>query len=56
MPTQNQDKDFARNVLESDSVLDKAIDWISSNLDPEEVFSDGDLATWANKNGFEKEN
>lgn len=35
--------------------LDSAIDWISHNLDPQEVFSDKDLEYWAEKNGFKKE-
>jgi hypothetical protein len=36
------------------NLLDDAIDWISKKLEPEDVFSIGDLEAWAETNGYEK--
>lgn len=62
MPTQAQDKGFAEEMRDSvdeirmaNGTLDNAIAWISKNLDPGEVFSDKDLAGWAESNGYFKE-
>lgn len=35
--------------------LDKAIEWIRDNMDPEDVFPEDHLAQWAFKNGFEED-
>lgn len=61
MPTTTQDKQFANHIegnftLEvSTSALDEAIHWIGSELDPEDVFSEKQLSSWAEANGFIKE-
>ncbi len=57
MPTVRQDRDFRDIVREmiGDSVLQEAIDYISSNLDPDEVFDEKDLKNWAENNGYVKE-
>ena len=33
-------------------LLETAIDWIKNNLEPIDVFSERDLETWAENNGF----
>lgn len=54
MTTAKQDADFLQSVI-SARLLEEAIDWISSNMNPEEVFSDEDLSFWAEQNGYIKE-
>lgn len=64
MPTGRQDKEFATMIEKKDLVevsatlkataLDSAIEWISKNLNPDEVFDTKDLENWAESNGFEK--
>jgi hypothetical protein len=46
MTTSQQDNDFLSAVI-SGYLLEEAIQWISSNMEPEDVFSDGDLRRWA---------
>lgn len=45
-----------RDSLISGELLDDAIDWISENLDPAEVFSEEQLISWvkdwAGNNGY----
>lgn len=57
--TTKQDKDFASElageVRLEPSALQTAIDWIKDNLKPDDVFSDKDLETWAENNGYTKE-
>lgn len=48
MPTSNQDRDFALQLVS----LDAAIDWIQGNLDPDQVFTSVQLNAWALENGF----
>ena len=63
MATLSQHKAFAEEmqnqvdeITMSNSTLDAAIEWICGNLFPEEVFSEKDLKTWAENNGYaEKE-
>lgn len=52
MPTRQQDSDFAKDVVEPDNLLDRAIEWISQNMNPEDVFSWNALEIWARDNGF----
>lgn len=52
--TARQDQDFLKALI-SDSLLEEAIDWIGSNLEPEEVFSDASLQYWAESNGYKRE-
>ncbi len=58
MPTGKQDTAFAEamkaNVEMSASTLDEAIAWIASNLNPDQVFDESDLETWAENNGYSK--
>jgi hypothetical protein len=62
MPTTSQDKLFAETMRDSvdevkmsNGTLGNAIDWISHNLNPDDVFSDKDLRAWAESNGYVKE-
>ena len=48
MTTIAEDKSFGTDFLEN------IIDWIRSNLEPEDVFSDSQLRDWALNNGFEE--
>lgn len=34
--------------------LNDAIEWIKSNLNPEDVFIESDLRQWAEENGFKE--
>lgn len=36
---------------EGDRLLEKAIDWIKTNLSPEDVFDESDLDNWATESG-----
>ena len=51
MTTRKQDQDFIADMINR-TLLDEAVRWIANNLRPEEVFSDADLAEWANDNGY----
>lgn len=51
---EQNNKDFTGEVLTS-YPLDDAIDWIASNLEPEQVFPVTDLENWAELNGYTKE-
>ena len=57
--TSKQDKSFSEDlisyVLVEKSALGAAIEWIGSNLNPDQVFSDKDLEAWAESNGYTKE-
>lgn len=60
MPTARQDEQFIDQVVKpatefSSEFLDKAIDWIESNLEPNDVFSDKELGAWAEANGYIKQ-
>jgi len=54
MTTKKQEEAFLSTLLPN-SLLDEAIDWIASNLNPEDVFSDNSLEVWAENNGYTKE-
>lgn len=41
-----QDRKFISDVI-GDQILEKAVDWVSSNLEPEDVFSEEKLTQWA---------
>ena len=47
-------REFKEAVI-GDSILHDSIDFIGSNLDPEEVFDQERLEEWAYSNGFTKE-
>lgn len=56
MQSSKRSQEFSAAIHpDSDSELDRAIDWIGGNLNPEDVFSAGDLKTWATDNGFVEE-
>lgn len=46
-----EDEAFLSHVISS-TLLEDSIEWIKSNLNPEEVFDDGQLKIWAEENGF----
>ena len=50
-----QDKEFAKDLLDPESLLESAIKWISDNLEPEDVFSEKKLSEWAGDSGYVKE-
>ena len=54
MTTPKQDKEFVETVI-STTLLEDAIEWISRNMNPEDVFKENDLETWAESNGYVKE-
>ncbi len=56
MPTSSQDQSFAEAIVDYRNLLDNAIEWIAKNLNPSDVFSDKDLETWAEGEGYVKEN
>jgi len=47
--TLQQQQEFIEAISPS---LDEAIEWIKHNLNPEDVFDEGDLEEWATDNGF----
>lgn len=49
------ENDFNNYVFGGMSVLESSIEWIQSNLSPDDVFSDKDLETWALENNFVEE-
>ena len=42
-----------RNLLEGD--MSWVLDWVRETFDPDEVFTDEELNTWAEDNGYTKE-
>lgn len=59
MISENDERDFGRDVLQNICMLDDVITWISRHLDVEDVF-DVDTMTdwaldWASDNGYVKE-
>ena len=51
MPGYSENKAFLSAVI-NDLLLDEAVDWIQKNLEPEDVFTDKQLASWAVNNGY----
>lgn len=58
MATTKQERSFGEHIKENQNVdltlLDKTIDWMRENISPEEVFTDEQLETWAENNGYVK--
>lgn len=54
MPNVQMNKRFADEFLVV-YPLDSALDWISANLDPSDVFDKKKLIEWAYDNGFRPE-
>lgn len=62
MATNRQEQDFQEvmrdsvdEVKMSTATLGNAIDWISDQLAPDDVFSEKQLAAWAESNGYSKD-
>lgn len=55
MATYNENKEFTESVINVAGLLDDAIDYIKSNLTPEDVFDKSDLENWAEENGYVEE-
>lgn len=55
MATYNENKQFAESVIDTDNLLDNAIDFIKSNLAPDDVFDKAALENWAEDNGYVEE-
>jgi hypothetical protein len=53
IPTTRQQQEFIRSITAA-SLLEDAIEWIKSHLNPEEVFGEQALAEWAEENGWKK--
>ena len=52
MPSRTvQERDFIAALIPC-SLLDEAVDWFASNLNPGEIFPVRDLREWAEENGF----
>lgn len=51
--TWQQEEDFLKASMNFS--MNDAIEWIQSNLEPEDVFKIGDLEMWADTNGYIKE-
>jgi len=49
-----QNRDFKDIIVSEmpDSILETAIDWISRNMNPADVFSKSELSDWADDNGY----
>ena len=54
MASYRDNKAFAES-LNQDNLLDDAIDYITANLDPDDVFEESTLSEWAEANGYVKE-
>lgn len=52
--TSKQCDDFVEAVF-PDYLLDQAIEWINSNLEPGDVFEEDLLEAWAEANGYKRE-
>jgi len=48
----SQDRNFIDSIIGSD-LLENAIDWIGKNMEPADVFSESELQSWAENNGYE---
>lgn len=51
MASYNERKKFISDLM-PDDLLDEAIDWIKSNMSPDDVFDKSQLEEWAKDNGF----
>jgi len=53
MATFSQDKQFLNDVVGND-LLDRAMEWMRKNLTPDDVFTEKELALWAENNRYTK--
>lgn len=49
-----QERDFISAVIGTD-LLQNSIEWIAINLNPQDVFSAEELESWAENNGYIKD-
>jgi len=53
MTTASEDRSFLNDVIGT-GLLETSIEWISDNLDPEDVFNESALEDWAIRNNYQK--
>lgn len=53
LTTFTQDREFISYIIGSD-LLENSIEWISKNMNPDDVFSTSELESWAESNGYAK--
>ena len=54
--TGTQNDEFLNDVMGVPKYpMDTAVEWISDNLNPDEVFDTDVLQTWAEENGYKRE-
>lgn len=53
MANYNERKNFIKDIVPED-LLDMAIEWIKSNMEPIEVFDESQLKEWAEDNEYVK--
>jgi len=53
--TYNQEHDYTASFQQPPPELGEVIEWVGSNLDPDQIFEDGDLKEWAESNEFIRE-
>lgn len=54
MTSAREDREFLDKMMDflrNDHMLETAIEWIRSNMSPEDVFHERDLESWAEGNG-----
>ena len=51
MASYKENKQFLSSVI-NENLLDEAINWIKSNMNPDDVFDEDQLEEWAKDNGF----
>lgn len=51
MTSSREDDQFIASVISS-TLLEESIEWIRSNMSPEDVFSESDLEQWAADEGY----
>ena len=56
MVTEKQGDEFMRHCADSTDFLERALEWIRDNMDPEELYGDHEMEMWAKANGYKKEN
>jgi len=49
-----QNQEFASVILPN-YPLDEAVEWIRSNMEPDDVFTEDKLEAWAERNGYKRE-
>ena len=50
----HSNQQFTKELI-GDDLLDRAVEYIKDNMHPDDIFSDEELAEWAEGNGFVKE-